>query len=145
VPWSKTPRRRTGRMVASATDAGALTPRVPRSASRSEPHNHLVAGSSPASANRFPGAIGIVFDFPWLCRRRRGISSSLSSGIGQRRQKCHPGLWPLEPDSYRHLELSEEISPLPYCFYRSVLGRERKIEKSSTLRYLTPIPARNQF
>jgi hypothetical protein len=50
------------------------------------PHNHLAAISSPASpttqscAIPVPCAVGIVFDFPWLCRERRGITRSLSPG-----------------------------------------------------------------
>jgi hypothetical protein len=38
----------------------------------------------------FPGAVGIVFDVPWLCRRRRGIARSLSPGIDWCRQKMPP-------------------------------------------------------
>jgi hypothetical protein len=36
---------------------------------------------------RFPCAVGIVFDFPWLCRERRGIARSLSPGIGGCRRR----------------------------------------------------------
>jgi hypothetical protein len=39
---------------------------------------------------QFPGAVGIVFDFLQLCRRRRGIARSLSPGIGPSRPKCPP-------------------------------------------------------
>jgi hypothetical protein len=39
---------------------------------------------------RFPGAVGMVFDFPRLCRRRRGRARSLSPGICPSRPKCAP-------------------------------------------------------
>jgi hypothetical protein len=51
---------------------------------------------------RFPGAVGIVFDFPWLCRRRRGTARSLLTRIGQCREKCHPRLWPRQTFSRRN-------------------------------------------
>jgi hypothetical protein len=43
----------------------------------------------------------IVFDFPRLCRSRRGRARSLSPGIGRCRQKCRPGLWPRQTFSRR--------------------------------------------
>jgi hypothetical protein len=51
------------------------------------------APRSPAQF-RFPGALGIVFDFPWLCRRGRGTARSLWPGIGGCCQKRPPSLWP---------------------------------------------------
>ena len=51
---------------------------------------------------RFPGATGIVFDFPWLCRREREIARSLSPEIGRFRRKCRPGLWPHQTLSRRN-------------------------------------------
>jgi transposase len=58
--------------------------------------HQLKLGQPPRSPAqfRFPGAFGIVFDFPRLCRRRGGIARSLPPGIGRCRQKCRPGLWP---------------------------------------------------
>jgi hypothetical protein len=51
---------------------------------------------------RFPGGVRIVFDFPWLCSGGRGGPRSLSPGIGPRRQKSRPGLWPSRTLSRRN-------------------------------------------
>ena len=109
VPWSKTPHRCTGRMVASASDARALAlmRRVPCSGSCTPIIAWLQVRVLPAPPRspaqfRFPGATGIVFDFPWLCRREREIARSLSPGIGRCRRKCRPGLWPHQTLSRRN-------------------------------------------
>jgi hypothetical protein len=52
--------------------------------------------------SRFRVAVGIVFDFPWLCRLRRGIAWSLPPGIGPvtpkvpRQSLASPNLFPAE-------------------------------------------------
>ena len=46
---------------------------------------------SPAQL-RFPGAVGIVFNFPRPCRQRRQTGQSLPRGIRRHRQKCRPRL-----------------------------------------------------
>ena len=51
---------------------------------------------------RFPGALGLVFDFPWLCRRRHDIPRSHLAGIGRRRQKCPSSLWARQTFSRRN-------------------------------------------
>jgi hypothetical protein len=60
------------------------------------PRSRAHDSGSPRSraAFRFPGALGIVFDFPWLCRRGRGTARSLWPGIGGCCQKRPPSLWP---------------------------------------------------
>jgi hypothetical protein len=66
---------------------------------------------------RFPGAVGIVFDFPRLCRWRGEIAQSLPPRIGRCRQKCRPGLWPRQTVSGRNSAREEETG--------SNVGRDR--------------------
>jgi hypothetical protein len=81
--------------VASASDAGnrALKQRSPCIIARWLVRVLPAPPRSPAQF-RFPGALGIVFDFPWLCRRGRGTARSLWPGIGGCCQKRPPSLWP---------------------------------------------------
>jgi hypothetical protein len=62
---------------------------------------------SPAQS-RFPGGVGIVFDFPRLCARRGGIARSLPPGIGRCRQKRRPGLWSRQTVSRRNSRARSE-------------------------------------
>jgi hypothetical protein len=55
--------------------------RRPRGRSLRDPHCWSLTPRK-RGVFRFPGAVGIVFDFPRLCRRRRGSARSLSPGIG---------------------------------------------------------------
>jgi hypothetical protein len=66
----------------------------------------------------FPGAGGIVFNFPRLCRRRRGMARSLSPGITQFRRKCRPGLWPRQTFSRRNFRSRTETGS--ECLQRRV-------------------------
>jgi hypothetical protein len=60
---------------------------------------------SPAQL-RFPGACGIVFNFPGLWRERRGRGESLRGGIASRGQKSRSGLWPRQTLSRQELAAS---------------------------------------
>jgi hypothetical protein len=73
--------------------------------------------SSPRSPaqNRFPGADGIVFNFPWLFYRRREIARSLSPGIDRHRQKYSPSLWPRRTFSRRTLCRAFQRQLAPFC------------------------------
>jgi hypothetical protein len=83
----------------------------PRPVDRKVSSSLLISGSkvrvlvrpprSPAKRH-LPGATGIAFDFPRLCRPRRGIVRSLPPRIGRRRQKRRPGLWPSQTVSRRN-------------------------------------------
>ncbi len=122
--WCRPSLRCTGRMVASATDAGVHALRSFRKAAHLM--SRIIACSavrvlpapprSPAKL-RFPGAVGIVFNIPRLCRWRPGIARSLSPGIGKCRQKCRPGLWPRQTLSRRNSRSRTETG--------SNVGRDR--------------------
>jgi hypothetical protein len=62
---------------------------------------------SPAQ-RRFRAAVVIVFNFSWLCRRRRGKARSLSCAIDWCRPKCRPSLWPRQTLSRRNFRSRAE-------------------------------------
>jgi hypothetical protein len=66
---------------------------------------------SPAQL-RFPAAVEIVFNFPRLCGRIRGIARSLPAAIDQCGQKCGPSLWPRRTFSRRNSRSRTETGSL---------------------------------
>jgi hypothetical protein len=83
---------------------------------------------------RFPGAPGIVFDFPRLCHRRHGNARSLPAGIGQCRQKCPPSLWPRQTFSCQEFVALAEIgSNVSRDRFESRSRQQRRGPASSTV------------